>query len=330
MTSDAPAQRFSLISLEERRDTEGLAEDVRRGLAASPKSLSCRFLYDERGSELFERICELPEYYLTRAEEEILEHRAGEIVDATPPEATVVELGSGSSTKTRHLIRAWLEQREDLHYVALDISESILGEAGPALVQTHPRLRVTAVAAEYEVGLKELDRLAPGPRLLLWLGSTAGNLRRSEAAAFMARLAADMGPDDLLLVGLDLRKDRRVLEAAYDDAAGVTASFTLNLLERINRELGGRFDLQAFHHRATYLEDEGRVVIELVSTRSQQVSVESLGMVVHLEAGEAIHVEDSHKYSQEEIRDLARSAGLTLKRQWQDTSGRMTLNLVGR
>jgi L-histidine N-alpha-methyltransferase len=305
-----------------------LALAVREGLTARPKRLPCRLLYDAEGSRLFEEICGLPEYYLTRADREILAERADEIAERMGAGATLVELGSGSGRKTSLLIAAFLRRAPALRYAAVDISAEALQASARELAARHPGLSVHAVAAEYEEGFGALDGQAPSPRLILFLGSNIGNCDRAEAADFLGRLRARMAPSDRLLLGVDLRKDKRLLEAAYDDARGVTARFNLNLLGRINRELGGRFDLSAFAHRAEYRQDEGRVLMWLVSRRAQAVPIDGLGLKVRFEEGEAIHTEDSYKYSPAELDALARAAGLRSVARWTDRQGRFVEELL--
>jgi L-histidine N-alpha-methyltransferase len=324
----ATAARLRVLGSAGASPRSDLARAVREGLGARPKRLSCAFFYDERGSRLFEEICACPEYYLTRAEQEILERHAGDIVRELPPRVDLVELGSGSAAKTRLVIEVLLARQGSLRYVPIDISRAILVESSRALLDEHPRLEVEAIAAEYREGLHELDRIARGPKLVLWLGSNVGNFDRDEAARFLAGVGERLGPSDRCLVGIDLRKDRGRLERAYDDSRGVTARFDLNLLERINRELGGRFDTAAFRHRATYDEVEGRIDMFLVSLRRQSVPIEALGLAVDFEEGEAVHTESSYKYSLAEIDRLAERAQLSVRKRWLDRGERFTLNLL--
>jgi L-histidine N-alpha-methyltransferase len=308
------------------------AHDVAAGLTAQPRHLHCRYFYDEQGSLLFEQICALPEYYLTRAETEILSRHAAELAALVPVGGTLVELGSGSSVKTRLLIEALLHRHGQLHYAAIDISRTMLESSARALLDDYPALMMTAVAAEYRAGLGLLLRdhvtAGAGPRLILWLGSNVGNFHREEAAAFLTGVRAGMRRGDRLLLGIDLRKERAVLEPAYDDAQGVTARFNLNLLARINRELGGDFVLDDFQHRAVYDEVLGQVEIHLVSKRPQRVTVHALGREFEFAADEAIHTENSYKYSLPEITELARAAGLRVERQWFDEARRFSENLL--
>jgi len=310
--------RFSLIEEERGRGSQSLAAEVERGLRSAPKSLPCRFFYDAEGSALFEEICELPEYYLSRAEDEILAARAGEIAGAAGADGPLVELGSGSAKKTRHLIRALLERRRELLYLPIDISPSALASSAQALLAEHPGLSVRAIAAEYDAGLGRLETEAPGRKLVLWLGSNVGNLAREEAAKFLRRLVRGWSEGERLLLGVDLRKDAGVLERAYDDARGVTARFNRNLLRRINAELAGEFDPAAFRHVARYDAAEGRVDMHLESIRPQVVRIAALDMSVDLAQGERIHTESSYKYSPAEIHALARAAGMEIERAWSD------------
>lgn len=305
------------------------AEDVARGLQDRPRKLSCKYFYDREGSELFERICALEEYYLTRAERQILEDHAAVIVASLPERAAIVELGSGSSAKTRLLLEAALDRGGRLSYVPVDVSRSMLVETARALIAEYERLDVTAIAAEYEAGLAELNQLRLEPKLVLWLGSNIGNFDRPSAARFLARLRDTLGPEDRLLVGVDLRKDPEVLVRAYDDASGVTAEFNKNILRRINRELGADFDLAAFAHRAVYDERAGRIEMYLVSLVEQRVRIPALGRDVVFGAGEPIHTEDSHKYSREELDELAESSGLVVQRVWLDREARFAEVLLG-
>jgi len=327
MLRSSPRQRYTLIDAPAERDADDFAAAVAAGLSLEEKTLPCRFLYDARGSSLFEAICETPEYYLTRAEHEILEARAGAIAASFAEPITLAELGSGSARKTRLLIDAFLARHAALRYVPVDISRAALEASARGLLERYPGLEVCAIASEYHEGLRLLRAATEGPKLIAWLGSNVGNFDRSEAAGFLRRVRRALADDDRLLLGVDLRKPRDVLEAAYDDARGVTASFTLNLLVRINRELGGLFSPAAFAHRARWLEDEGRIEIHLVSRERQRVTIAALGLEVAFEKGEAIHVEDSFKYSPAEIDELLKDASLRCEERWLDAHGRFALVL---
>ncbi|HSB69028.1 MAG TPA: L-histidine N(alpha)-methyltransferase [Candidatus Methylomirabilis sp.] len=320
--------RFQLVEGGRDRDLDAFARDVKTGLTSSPKRLPCRYFYDREGSYLFEAICRQPEYYLPRAERESLVRGAAEMVSGCAPGTVLIELGSGSATKTRVLIEALLARQKSLRYIPIDISRAILEESCHELLRDFPALDVTAMACEYQEGLARLNGAAGAPKLILWLGSNIGNLERVEATRFLRQIGGLMSPADHLLVTIDLRKERAVLDSAYDDSQGFTARFNLNLLVRINRELGGRFDIRTFRHRAFYNEGPGRIEMYLVSSRPQCVPIDDLGIEVSFAEGEAIHTEDSYKYSLAEIDALAGAAGLRVERQWFDGGRRLSVNLL--
>jgi L-histidine Nalpha-methyltransferase len=302
---------------EEQRFEDEFARDVRAGLTSPRKRLACRWFYDAEGSELFEEICEVPEYYIPAAEREILAERADEIAAQVPEDCDVVEFGSGSAKKTRLLLDALLRRGGAVRYLPIDICAEALEDSARSLAADYPGLEVAPLRAEYEEGVGRLSRGAR-PKLVLWLGSNIGNLDRTAAARFLARVAGALDGEDRVLVGIDLRKDAATIERAYDDSLGVTARFNLNLLARVNRQLGGRFDLARFRHRAVWVEDAGRVEMHLVSLDDVRVPVEALGIEVPLAAGESIHTEDSYKYSPGEIESLAREARLRIAHRWTD------------
>ncbi len=304
------------------------ATDVREGLTQVPKSLPCRWLYDQQGSALFEEICTTPEYYLPRVEQEILERDAQEIAAALAGPPSLLEFGSGSAIKTRILIEACLRRHRRVRFIPVDISDWALERCLHVLTPLPTGLEVRAVAGDYAAGLQELARENGRTRLAIWLGSSIGNLHRPEAAAFLRQVGALLGADDRLLVGIDLRKDRSLLEAAYADARGVTARFNKNILARINRELGGHFALEAFRHVIRYDEAAGRVEMHLESAAEQRVCIDRLALEVRFRGGETIHTENMYKYSLEEIDALARTAGLRLDRRWLDSANRFSLNLL--
>jgi L-histidine N-alpha-methyltransferase len=287
--------------------------DVLTGLGESPKSLPCKYFYDAAGAELFDRICELDAYYPTRTEIGILGQHAREMAWLIGPRARLVELGSGSSTKTRIL----LDQLPDLDaYVPVDISPEYLARATSELAREYPALRVVPVVADYT----EPFDLPKGERaartVAFFPGSTIGNLEPEAARDFLRVVAGLCKGGGGLLIGVDLKKDRRTLEAAYDDDEGVTAAFNLNLLTRINRELDGDFDLASFRHRAFYDEAEGRIEMQLVSLRRQSVKVGT--SIFRFDEGEPITTEYSYKYDAGGFAELARSAGFTCVRIWTD------------
>lgn len=298
-----------------------LRADVLQGLTHTPKTLPPKWFYDAHGSELFEQITELPEYYPTRAEREILVARNDEIAAATRAR-TLVELGSGSSEKTRHLIDALA----DLHtYVPVDVSESALTQAGQALAAERPGLEVHALIADFTARLTLPD--TPGPRLLAFLGGTIGNLLPVERAAFLASLRALLSPGDALLLGTDLVKDENVLVTAYDDAAGVTAAFNKNVLSVVNRELGSDFDLGAFDHVALWDAENEWIEMRLRSRAAQSVKIPALDLAVDFAAGEDMRTEVSAKFRKEGVRAELSAAGLDLAHWWTDGEDRFALSL---
>jgi len=314
------APRFQLIDRGAPPDT--FAADVAAGLTASPKTLPPQYFYDSLGSALFEAICELPEYYVTRAETEILTSFSDEIARAFPPAARIVELGSGSARKTRLLIDALLRRRDELHYVPLDIDAGMLDKAGRALLGDFPSLRVTAVSGDFRRPSLAIPPPERGERtVVLFLGSSIGNLDPDAAAATLRDLRSVLSPGDALFLGADLRKSRAILEPAYDDRLGVTAAFNRNLLQRLNRELGADFAIERFAHRAFYDERLGRIEMHLVSEAAQRVRLEALDLTVSFAAGETIHTENSWKYDDAALAQLARDGGFAIEQRWSDANG---------
>ncbi len=314
-------KRLSIVRVPEASPSQSFAQAVRSGLLAEPKTLPCQFLYDAAGSELFEKICSLPEYYLTRTEDAILRDHADAMTAGLPDGPALIELGSGSSTKTRRLIEAALEAYGDVHYVPIDVSPTILEDSARGLVRDYHRLRVTGYAGDYRSALGEVAARVRRPKLVVFLGSSLGNYTDEDAADLLAHVRRTMGPDDRFLLGTDLAKGREILEPAYDDAQGVSAAFNRNLLTRINRELGGEFDPMSFTHRAVYRAEPGRVEMHLVSQTSQVVRVKALGIEVPFALGESIHTENSRKYTVEVLDSLARTAGFVEEAAWTDASG---------
>jgi len=292
---------------------EAFARDVLHGLGADRKHVPCRWLYDARGSALFEEITRLPEYYPTRTEMKILAQHAPGIAAATPDGVVLVEFGSGSSRKTEILLRAL---REPSAYVPIDVSRSALADAAERLGRAMPALRILPVEGDFLARVDLPPDLATRPRLGFFPGSTIGNLGRPQAKSLLGGMRERLGAGARLIIGVDLVKDPSLLVAAYDDARGVTADFNLNLLTRINRELGGDFDLAAFAHEALWNADESRMELYLASLRAQRVRV--LGRSFHFAAGERIHTEYSHKYTPAGFASLASGAAWRAARVWMD------------
>ncbi len=322
-------ERFAEIIIPQEVVAGAFGQDVENGLRAQPKYLPCIYFYDEKGSQLFEQICDLPEYYLTRTEAEILQTYADAIVTLFPSQTDIIELGSGSSLKTRYLLEAFLRRHGQAFYNPIDISHTILRNSSLNLLQKYSGLEITAVAATYEEGLKRMEQLSTRAKLVLWLGSSIGNFEWTEAARFMRHLRETLTSNDSLLLGIDLKKERAVIERAYDDARGVTAAFNLNLLQRINRELDGHFNLIHFEHLALFNEQRNRIEMYLQSTKEQTVRIDKLNLKVNFAVDETIHTEFSHKFTPEDIRLLAYETGFTIKQQWFDKNGWFSLNLFG-
>jgi L-histidine N-alpha-methyltransferase len=304
-----------------------MAHDVWEGLSASPKELSPKYFYDERGSLLFERITELEEYYPTRAERAILAARSAEIHAVAGTPGTLVELGSGSASKTRHLLSAMRDAGCLQTYVPVDISEEITYETARTLVEEYPGLEVRGLVCDFESDLERIH-CDGSPRLIAFLGGTIGNLYPGERREFLTRIAALFGPGDHLLLGTDLVKDTTRLEAAYDDAAGVTAEFNKNVLQVLNRELGADFDLDAFEHVSRYDAREERMDIRLRSLVAQTVQLAGLEMTIQFAAGEEMRTEISTKFTRERLEAVYAEAGLEMRGWFTDSAGDYALSLA--
>jgi dimethylhistidine N-methyltransferase len=326
-TSEAVPSRLVIHDLAKRNGHAEFSRDIREGLSATPKHLFPKYLYDELGSRLFEAICEVNEYYLTRAEDEILKNHADEIVRSLPDCETLIELGSGSAEKTRRLIDAFLPERERLLFIPVDISATALSESSQALLGSYENLRIDAYAADYFQALDALPDLGPRPVLVLFLGSNIGNFEPDEARNFLSAIRRVLRTGDVLLLGADLKKDRQTLESAYNDSLGVTRAFIVNELERINRELDANFDLWAFGLRSAYNEPAGRVEVYLESLRAQSVVIRALDLQIELAAGERIHVENAYKFNAETLAQLGAETGFELERSWLDSKSRFSSNL---
>ncbi|MFZ4181893.1 L-histidine N(alpha)-methyltransferase [Streptomyces pseudogriseolus] len=308
-------------TLPEYATSAALRADVLAGLTSTPKWLPPKWFYDGRGSELFEEITALPEYYPACAEREILVARAGEIAEATGAR-TLVELGSGSSEKTRFLLEALTGLRG---YVPVDVSQSALTRAGRALAAERPGLDVHALIADFTAGLTLPD--TPEPRLVAFLGGTIGNLLPDERAAFLAAVRSLLSPGDTLLLGTDLVKDEQDLVRAYDDAAGVTAAFNKNVLSVVNRELDADFAPAAFEHVALWNAEREWIEMRLRSRTAQTVKIRALDLAVEFAAGEELRTEISAKFRQEGIRAELAEGGLELTHWWTDGGTRFALSL---
>lgn len=290
---------------------------VREGLSARPKWLPARLFYDEAGSELFERITELPEYYLTRTERSIFENYAGEILAAAGPSLTLVELGAGTAAKTCILIEELLRRQPRALFYPIDVSPSALQEAGKQLGRQFPQLRVNPIIADYTGGVDALNRIS-GRKLVLYIGSSIGNFEPEQSVGILRRIRRTLRTGDALLLGADFAKSPKVLIPAYDDAQGVTAAFNRNILARINSELDANFDPDAFRHIALWNRRCSRMEMHLESAIAQQVFISALDMDIDFATGERIHTENSYKYNAEMIEVILLESGFKLEQSWHD------------
>ena len=327
MSTASIEARFTLTTTDDDIFINNFSDDVKKGLTSEYKYLPFVYFYDQIGSQLFEKICELPEYYLTRTETVILEANADDIASTFTERTVLVELGSGSSVKTRILIEAFLERQSLDHYMPIDVSQQMLEESSCFLLKEYPDLKINAIAARYNEGIDQLNIKTDQQNLITWLGSSIGNFDRSEVTALLQHIQKIMLPGDRLLIGIDLQKDKTILENAYNDAQGITAEFNLNLLIHINRELGGNFNLENFDHQAVYNEEIGRIEMYLVSNIDQKVFITELDLEVLFKANEIIHTENSFKYSLDDIDMLAEETGLYVEQQWFDSEQLFSLNL---
>lgn len=291
-------------------------EDVLQGLRDAPKHLPCKYLYDHAGSELFERITELDEYYPTRTEQLIMEEHVAEMADLLGEECLLVEYGSGSSTKTRRLLD---HLAKPAGYIPIDVSGTHLRESADLLADDYPKIEVLPLCADFTRMLTlPAPKRKPRRTVVYFPGSTIGNFKPEEVVALLKRTALLCGPGGGLLLGADLRKDPSIIERAYNDSLGITAAFNRNLLVRINRELGADFKVNQFVHRSFFNESHGRIEMHLVSQVNQRVHLGD--ETIHFAAGESIHTENSYKYSLQKLQELAKAGGFETQRVWTDAS----------
>lgn len=301
-----------------------LTREVVDGLRKSPKELSPVWFYDELGSALFDRICELPEYYLTRTEIGIMQAHAAEMAQRIGPHAAVIELGSGTSLKTR-LLLDHLESPQA--YVPVDIAREQLFDTASSLARDYPALRIIPVCADFTQPFELPKVIATAQRRVVYFpGSTLGNFPQAQALRLLGIMRQIVGSSGAVLIGIDLKKDSRVLEQAYNDAEGVTARFNLNALRHLNRELGASFDLQAFEHRAVWVEDQGRIEMRLISQRDQLINL--AGARIAIQRGEYLLTECCHKYTLEGFRELASASQLAVAQVWTDPQRQFSVQLL--
>ena len=327
------------MALQQNKEVDEFANDVATCLASENKRLNPKYLYDHMGSQLFEQICLQPEYYLTRTEASLLKRYAPVITNLVGSNIRIIELGSGSSSKTALLLRYLSSQKHRIFYFPIDISVSILMESTRRLKSQFPNANIIAIRSDYSTGVdraaakcmatdgvrgkknninKSNNNSNQYSKLILFLGSSIGNFEPMAAISFLRSIRAKLHTNDFLLVGFDLQKDESVLTAAYNDKAGITAKFNLNLLARINRELGGNFKLEKFKHYAFYNREQHRIEMHLVSNTTQQVYIEALDKNFSFGKGDSIHTENSYKYSLDQIAALAKDSGFGIKKEFTD------------
>ncbi len=306
-----------------------MADELYHSLRQRSRYIPPKFFYDRRGSELFEQICDLPEYYLSRAETEILSRIKFELPGLLDGNFRLVELGSGSSVKTCHVLDALEQSQSSLEYVPIDISE-FLEDSAHDLLKKYPGIDIVGIMDTYENGLGFIRKNGTSKNLIAFFGSSFGNFARGEGARFLRTVYDSMNGGDLFMMGLDLVKERDVLECAYDDKQGVTARFNLNVLERINRDLDANFDLDGFSHHSMYNEEGMRIEMYIRSLRDQTVMIPKAGLSLRLAKGELIHTENSHKFSIPQIGSLMADSGFKILRLWQDSGKRFAMLLASK
>lgn len=308
--------RFALYHAGGNENVSAFADDVINGLKSKPKTLSPKYFYDDKGSELFEKICETPEYYVTRTEASILKAHASEIAAANRGKSLIIELGSGSSIKTRYILNAFIKNTSPVTYVPIDVSE-ILVQSGNKLLNDFEGLYVNGIIGEYEQALEIVPEAFPQPKLFVFLGSSIGNFDLPHAEDFLKKISACMKNGDSLLIGFDLVKDEDILNAAYNDSDGVTAEFNLNLINRINSEFNTEIDVNNFEHTAFFNPAKSRIEMHLISKCDQSFSLNGSGEI-SFKKNETIHTENSYKFTDEMIKELAAAAGLNITNSWKD------------
>ena len=305
------------------------SEEIFSSLNQESKFINPKFFYDQKGSALFEQICSLPEYYPTRTEISILKRISKDLLTHVKENFRIVELGSGASVKTRMILDLFTNLQEKTEYFPIDISE-ILTESSEKLLKIYDTLHITGIVDSYEGGLKFLNAYDDKNNLILFLGSSFGNFSYEDGIYFLKKINATMKPGDLFLIGLDLVKDKGILEAAYNDSKNITANFNLNVLSRINDELDADFDLNNFSHHAIYNEEKQRIEMYLRSLVSQSIVISKSNFVLKLKKDELIHTEHSHKYTTSQISTILEDAGFKIKQMWSDENNYFSLTLASK
>lgn len=323
------SSRLRYFKPAEAKAEKTFAEEIARSLNQTKKSIDPKFFYDIKGSELFDKICRQPEYYLTRTEIELLQNIMPDLTSFIDSNIRLVELGSGSSVKTRILLDVISSVQDKIEYFPIDISD-ILRESSKNLLDDYGNLTITGIIDSYEGGLGFIKKYDDKPNLIAFLGSSFGNFSPEFGFAFLQKISSTMKKDDLFLVGLDLIKDKKTLENAYDDSKGFTAKFNLNVLARINNELKANFQLSNFAHEAIYNKQKQRVEMYLRSLKKQKVQIKKSDLHLTIKKGELIHTENSHKYSIPQIKNMVSKAGFVIEKIWKDEKNPYCLVLTSK
>ena len=321
--------RLRYFKPESSKSKKTFAEEISRSLNQKEKSISPKFFYDIKGSELFDEICDLPEYYLTRTETNLLKTIGTDLEHFISDDMRLVELGSGSAVKTRLLLNVLTNIQNRTEYFPIDISD-ILQESSQKLLDDYENLSITGIIDTYEGGLEFVEKYDEKPNLIAFLGSSFGNFAPEFGFAFLQKISSIMKNNDLFFIGLDLIKDKEILEKAYDDSKGITANFNLNVLSRINDELNANFVLSQFAHHSLYNEKEQRIEMYLRSLEDQKIEIKKADLQLDLQKDELIHTEHSHKYSVSQIENFMHKAGFKIEKIWQDTNKPYALFLASK
>ena len=308
--------------------SDNFVEEVHHGLSQKTKSIPSKYLYDKKGSELFDEICDLQEYYLTKKELEILSSFKDEFAAHLDGDYALVELGSGSAIKTRHLFDILSPRQKRVQYYPIDISD-VIEQSSQRLQDEFENLHITGIIDQYESGLEHIKK-TDGKKIIAFFGSSIGNFDQQSAVEFLKRIHDSINGDDLFLIGLDLVKEKQVLESAYNDSRGVTAEFNLNLLRRINRELEGNFPIENFEHVSFYNADKKRIEMHLKSKTSQRVNIPKAELQIDLQKGEMIRTEYSHKFTIPQIKQMAAMSGFEVRQIWNDSQEYFALVLFSK
>lgn len=318
--------RFCYLTPSKEKIRSEFARDVAYGLARKNKFIHPKHFYDETGSKIFDKICELPEYYLTRTEVEILRSLKKKLPSYLKGNYVLIELGSGSSTKTKEILELLLSRQESLDYYPIDIS-NILKQSSVSLQRRFSNLQIIGILDQYEPAL-QFTRTLEEQKLIVFLGSSLGNFDITSSVKFLSKVKKSMKPNDFLLLGIDLVKDKKILERAYNDSSGVTRDFNMNLISRINKELDANFDLEKFEHVAIFNKKHNRIEMYLKSKEENQAEIPVINLLIKLKKGEMIHTEFSYKYTFSQIEKIAKKVGLRLVKKWTDKQNYFALVLL--